>query len=102
MKRSITTLSAAAATAVAASLALAPWAVFQAARTSAGAPQSRTAGALPVIHVAMNGKKITVSGALQSGGVRIVSSVTGENGGQPTLLRLAPGVALPQFQQALR
>lgn len=101
MKRSITTLSAAAATAVAAGLALAPWAVSQAATTSAGAAQARTAGSLPVIHVAMNGKKITVSGVLQSGGVRIVSSVTGENGGEPTFIRLDPGVTFAQFEKAL-
>jgi hypothetical protein len=95
MKRSITTVSAAAA---ATGLALAPWAVSQAATTSAA---TRTAGALPVVHVAMTGKKITVSGALQSGGVRIVSSVTGENGGQPTFIRLDPGVTFAQFEKAL-
>ena len=34
--------------------------------------------ALPVITVKMNGTKITVGGALQSGGVRVVSTVTGQ------------------------
>ena len=90
------------ATAVAVGLARAPWAVSQAATTSAGAsPGPATAGSLPVIHVSMNGKKITVSGALQSGGVRIVSSVTGENGGEPTFIRLDPGVTFAQFEKAL-
>ncbi len=87
MKRSIATISAVAA----AGLALAPWAGSQAA----------TRNALPVIHVAMTGKKITVSGALQSGGVQVVSSVTGESSGLPTFIRLDPGVTVAQFEKAL-
>jgi hypothetical protein len=98
MKRSIAAVSAAT---TAAGLALAPWAVSQAATTSAGAGQARPASALPVIHVAMTGKKITVSGALQSGGVRVASSVTGESSGQPTFIRLDPGVTVAQFERAL-
>jgi hypothetical protein len=53
--------------------------------------------ALPKITVAMNGKKITVGGALQSGGVRIVSTVTREPQGDPIFVRLDPGVTLAQF-----
>jgi hypothetical protein len=81
----------AAATAVAAALSLA---------LSGGASQAATAhhrASLPKISVAMNGKKITVSGALQSGGVRIVSTVTREPQGAPIFVRLDPGVTLAQF-----
>ena len=81
----------AAATAVAAALSLA---------LSGGASQAATAhhrASLPKISVAMNGKKITVSGALQSGGVRIVSTVTRERQGAPIFVRLDPGVTLAQF-----
>ena len=57
--------------------------------------------ALPKITVTMNGKTITVSGALQSGGVRIVSKVSGEPQGDPTFVRLDPGVTVAQFLAAL-
>jgi len=53
--------------------------------------------ALPKISVSMNGKKIAVSGALQSGGVSIVSTVTREPQGAPLFIRLDPGVTLAQF-----
>jgi hypothetical protein len=57
--------------------------------------------ALPKITVAMNGKKITVGGALQSGGVQIVSTVTHERQGSPIFVRLDPGVTFQQFLQVL-
>src|ERR1700735_5616469 len=56
--------------------------------------------ALPQITITMNGKKITVSGALQSGGVSIVSKVTREPQGDPTLVRLDPGVTVAQVLKA--
>jgi hypothetical protein len=56
---------------------------------------------LPKITITMNGKKITVSGALQSGGVQIVSKVTHEPQGSPTLVRLDPGVTVAQFLAVL-
>jgi antitoxin (DNA-binding transcriptional repressor) of toxin-antitoxin stability system len=56
--------------------------------------------ALPQITITMNGKKITVSGALRSGGVRIVSKVTREAQGNPTLVRLDPGVTVAQVLKA--
>jgi hypothetical protein len=56
--------------------------------------------ALPQITITMNGKKITVTGALQSGGVRIVSKVTQEPQGDPTLVRLDPGVTVAQVLKA--
>jgi hypothetical protein len=61
------------------------------------APASR----LPAITIAMNGNKITVGGTLQSGGTRIVSTVTGEPAGDPMLVRLDPGVTLAQFFRLL-
>jgi len=58
--------------------------------------------ALPVITVKMTGKRITVGGALQSGGVRVVSTVTGEPAGSPTFVRLHKGVTVAQFFKAVR
>jgi hypothetical protein len=55
------------------------------------------AGGLPRITIAMTGKKISVSGALQSGGVEIASQVTHEAQGNPVLVRLDPGVTLAQL-----
>jgi len=49
----------------------------------------------------MTGKKITVGGTLQSGGVLIVSKVSGEAQGAPVLVRLDPGVTLAEFFAAL-
>ncbi len=88
MKR-IFSLATAASAVAAASLAL---------TTGASDAASTTVHAgLPAISVAMNGNKITVSGALQSGGVRIVSHVTREGQAEPTFVRLDPGVTLAQF-----
>ncbi len=47
---------------------------------------------LPKITIALNGKTITVGGALQSGGVNIVTTTTVETHGNPILIRLNPGV----------
>ena len=49
----------------------------------------------------MTGKTITVGGMLQSGGVRIVSTVTGEREGAPIFVRLDPGVTVAQFFKLL-
>jgi hypothetical protein len=102
----IASISASAA-AVAAGLTLAvPGSISLAAPTAAGgtaAPAAVTSAAsLPKITVAMTGKKITVGGALQSGGVRIVSTVTGERQGEPIFVRLDPGVTLNQFLNLLK
>lgn len=61
----------------------------------------RRAG-LPTITVRMTGNKITVGGALRSGGVRILSTVTGEPAGAPAFIRLDPGVTLSQLFALLR
>ena len=74
-----------------------------AALATSASPGTRTAAhslSLPTITVTMNGKKITVSGALQSGGVRVVSKVSHEPQGDPTFVRLHPGVTVAQALQA--
>jgi hypothetical protein len=63
-------------------------------------PLASHKAALPRINITMNGKKITVSGALQSGGVEIVSKVSHEPQGDPTLIRLDPGVSVAQLLKA--
>ncbi len=68
----------------------------------AAASTHRPAAAhLPRITITMNGKKIAVSGALQSGGVQIVSKVSHEPQGNPVLVHLDPGVTVARFLAAL-
>ncbi len=82
----------------AAAAAMLPTAIASASPAGPGtAAAARTAASLPTITVRMTGKKITVGGALRSGGVRIVSTVTGEPAGAPTFIRLDPGVTLSQL-----
>jgi hypothetical protein len=69
-------------------------------RLASGAA-ARPASTLPTITITMTGKKITVGGTLQSGGVQIVSKVTNEAQGGPVLVRLDPGVTVDQFLAAL-
>jgi hypothetical protein len=66
----------------------------------AAARPQRSAAALPVITVTMNGKSISVSGSMVSGGVKVVSKVTGEASGNPTFVRLDPGVTVAQLLKA--
>jgi len=94
MRRSITT----ALVAVGLSLAI-PGGTALAAHTAPAAHTGHST-ALPVITVNMTGKQITVGGALQSGGVRVVSTVTGEPAGDPTFVRLNPGVTVAQLFKA--
>ena len=63
---------------------------------TAGARTASAAAAMPQINVALNGKSIAVSGAMQSGAVTIQSTVTGVKQAEPTLVRLNPGVTFPQ------
>src|SRR5215475_10849246 len=63
---------------------------------------ANAAVALPKITITMNGKKITVSGALQSGGVNVVSTVTGEPAGAPTFIRLHRGVTVARLLKAIQ
>jgi hypothetical protein len=94
MRRSITAAVAAAGL----SLAI-PGGTALAAHTAPGA-HTGPGAALPVITVKMTGKTITVGGALQSGGVNVVSTVTGEPAGGPTFVRLHKGVTVAQFFKA--
>jgi len=92
-----------AAVAVGLSLAI-PGGISLAASTAEAAPahpSAASAVSLPKITVAMNGKQITVGGDLQSGGVRIVSTVTGERQGELVFVRLNPGITTSQFLKML-
>lgn len=59
------------------------------------ADSAQTPG-LPQLTIAMNGSSISVGGALESGAVDVVSTTTQEPQGQPTLVRLNPGVTPDQ------
>jgi hypothetical protein len=60
----------------------------------------RSSAALPVITVTMNGKTISVTGDLVSGAVQVVSKVSREAAGNPTFVRLDPGVTVSQLLAA--
>ena len=92
----------AAAAAVTAATAALPGAAANAAVAGPKQPLVAHTAALPKITITMNGKKITVSGALQSGGVTVVSTVTGEPAGAPTFIRLNPGVTVAQLLKAIQ
>jgi len=94
MRRSITTAL------VAAGLSLAIPGGTALAAHAAPAVHTGHGTALPVITVKMNGKSISVGGALQSGGVTVVSTVTRERAGAPTFIRLNPGVTPAQLFKA--
>jgi len=51
--------------------------------------------------LALNGKSVTVGGSTVSGAVNVVTTVTGERTGEPTLVRLNPGVPFSAFAQAV-
>ena len=93
-------LAASAAAAIAAVLPAAT-ASAQPARPGRAAAAAAASASLPRITIAMTGKKIAVSGALQSGGVEIASRVSHECQGDPVLVRLDPGVTVAQFLAAL-
>ena len=99
MKRTTSIGTCAAIMAAGLSLAIPGGMSLAASTAAAGAARAAatSAATLPKITVAMTGKKITVGGALQSGGVRIVATVTGEQQGEPVFVRLNPGVPLSRF-----
>jgi hypothetical protein len=66
------------------------------------AAASSAASGLPTLTLATNGKTITVGGALQSGAVNVVSTVTKEAQGNPALIRLDPGVSVAQVKAAVK
>ncbi|HUA49150.1 MAG TPA: hypothetical protein VMA77_28195 [Solirubrobacteraceae bacterium] len=53
-------------------------------------------GSLPTITLTLTGKSITVGGTPVTGAVNVVSTVSGEKQGEPTLVYLKPGVNLAQ------
>src|ERR1022692_5057460 len=64
-------------------------------------PVSPAHTALPKIFVAMNGKKISLNrSTYASGGAEVVSTVTHEPQGDPTFIRLDPGVTVAQLLKA--
>ena len=96
MKRTTALVAGAAAVAASLSLAIPAGAALATSSAPAGGAPS-----LHVIRVAMNGKKISVTGDLQSGGARVISTVTREAQGNPTFVRLDRGVSVAQFLKAL-
>ncbi len=56
---------------------------------------------LPTLTLALNGKAVTVGGSTVSGAVNVVTTVTGEAQGEPTLFRLANGVTPAAFAHAV-
>jgi hypothetical protein len=64
---------------------------------AAGGASATAAGTLPTFGVTMTGNSISVPSTVPAGAVNVVSTVSGEATGSPTLVRLDPGVT---FQQA--
>jgi hypothetical protein len=54
------------------------------------------AGTLPTLALTMTGKSITATSTVPAGAVNVVSTVSGEAVGSPTLVRLDPGVTFAQ------
>jgi hypothetical protein len=88
-------------TAVTAAAVAASGAAADAAVSRPAGPVVSHKAPLPRITITMTGKTIGVSGALKSGGVQIISTVSHEPQGSPTLVRLDPGVTVGQFLAAL-
>ncbi len=62
-----------------------------------GAAAATTAGALPTIKITLTGTKgVSLSGTAVSGAVNVVSTFSGKGQGELGLVRLNPGVSLPQ------
>ena len=60
---------------------------------------SAASSGLPTLTLALNGRSVAVSGALQSGAVNVVSRVSVQHT-EPVLIRLNPGVPFSAFAQA--
>jgi hypothetical protein len=61
------------------------------------APHAARAAALPTVSIGVNASSITVSGALQSGAVNVVSTATGVKESGAVLVALKPGVSTEQL-----
>jgi hypothetical protein len=60
---------------------------------------SAASSGLPTLTLTLNGRSVAVSGALQSGAVNVVSSVSVKHT-EPVLIRLNPGIPFSAFAQA--
>jgi hypothetical protein len=67
-----------------------------AAVAAASGATATAAGTLPTLSLTMTGKSITATPSVPAGAVNVVSTVSGEPVGSPTLVRLNPGVTFPQ------
>jgi hypothetical protein len=63
----------------------------------AGGASATAAGSLPTLALTMTGNAITATSTVPAGAVDVVSTVSGESQGSPTIVHLDPGVT---FQQA--
>jgi hypothetical protein len=70
--------------------------VVVAAIAAASGATATAAGTLPTLALTMNGKSITAPSSVPAGAVNLVSTVSGEAVGSPTLVRLDPGVTFEQ------
>lgn len=68
----------------------------------ARATNAHAAASLPTITLAVDGKTVTVGGQEVSGAVNIRTTVTQEALGEPTLVRLNPGVTFAQAQATIQ
>jgi hypothetical protein len=60
-----------------------------------------SSGPLPTMTLRLNGKSIKVGGSTVSGAVKMVTTVTGEKQGEPTLFHLNQGVSPADFGKAV-
>jgi len=67
-----------------------------AAVAAASGATATAAGTLPTLALTMTGKSITATSSVPAGAVNVVSTVSGEAVGSPTLVRLDPGVTFEQ------
>ena len=67
-----------------------------AAIAAASGATATAAGTLPTLALTMTGKSITATASVPAGAVNVVSTVSGEGIGSPTLVRLNPGVTFAQ------
>src|SRR6201996_4276470 len=69
---------------------------------AAGGASATAAGTLPTFAVTMTGSSISVPSTAPAGAVNVVSTVSGEAAGSPTLVRLQPGVTPAQAFDAVQ
>ncbi len=70
--------------------------IIVAAIAAASGATATAAGTLPTLALSMTGKSITATSTVPAGAINVVSTVSGEAVGSPTLVRLDPGVTFEQ------